>query len=459
MGCGDRHGSSKPRVDANPASSGALVSSGEGSRVAFLRERVLAADASRGRTTFDVPFRQRQIALVKIDVPLEFPLYNIGSGRTHRAQSEWMERHGKASDFFADPEDTDVQLAQHQILCDMIEQEGLAADLVRRHQRNPIVLTFDGFIVDGNRRVCALREQGEAENVQGVVLPEDATRPEIYETELELQMAKETRARYNWIDQALHVHYGVRELGENQHSVAQRMNVPDADIEAILRRLSLVDLYLDWLGMPRAYHRVPPESEQAFIELGDREARQQFRSMPEVRQRAARLACFAVIRHEAGGYMDVRRVADSIRNSPTELISRVRERLPDDLRERLDIPIEGPSTESQDGDLLSELAASEDHLSPTLGAELLNVVQRPEDAAAAAPVLMEVAEEIADEQREAQGQLEPLRKIERALKLLQSVRIGDDTSRLDRVAERLAEVVAETDRLTSEVTSQASQTD
>jgi hypothetical protein len=435
------------------------MSAREGSRIAFLRERVASADASRGRTTFDVPFRQRQIALVKIDVPLDFPLYNIGSGRTHRAQSEWIERHGKFADFFVDPEEADVQLAQHQILHEMIEQEGLAADLERRQQRNPIVLTFDGFVIDGNRRICALREQGDAENVSAVVLPQDATRPEIYETELELQMARETRARYNWIDQALHVHYGVRELGENPHAVAQRMNVQDGDIEAILRRLALVDLFLDWLGMPRAYHRVPPESEQAFIELGDRETRQQFRSMPEARQRAARLACFAVIRHEGGGYMDVRRVADSIRNTPTDLVSRVRERLPDDLRERLDDPIETSASEVQQGDLLSELAASEDQASLLLGAELLNVVERPEDAAIAAPILIDVAEEIADEQRDVQGQLEPLRKIERALKLMQSVRIADDTRRLDKVAERLADVVVETDRLTTEVTRQASETD
>jgi hypothetical protein len=390
---------------------------------------------------------------------LDVPLYHIGSGRTHRAQSEWIERHGEVADFFVDPEEADVQLAQHQILQDMIEQEGLAADLERRQQRNPIVLTFDGFVIDGNRRICALREQGDAENVQAVVLPQDATRPEIYETELELQMARETRARYNWIDQALHVHYGVRELGENQHAVAQRMNVPDGDIDAILRRLALVDLFLDWLGMPRAYHRVPPESEQAFIELGDREGRQQFRSMPEARQRAARLACFAVIRHEGGGYMDVRRVADSIRNAPNDLVSRVRERLPDDLRERLDDPIETSASEAQQGDLLSELAASEDPASPMPGAELLNVVERPEDAAVAAPILIDVAEEIADEQRDVQGQLEAFRKIERALKLLQSVRITDETRRLDKVAERLADVVVETDRLTTEVTRQASETD
>ena len=71
------------------------MTNGQSSRVAFLRERVAAAETSPHRTTFDVPFRQHQIPLVKIQVPLDFPLYNVLSGRTHRAQSEWVERHGE----------------------------------------------------------------------------------------------------------------------------------------------------------------------------------------------------------------------------------------------------------------------------------------------------------------------------------------------------------------------------
>jgi hypothetical protein len=435
------------------------MTTGQPSRIAFLRERVEAVEASRDRTTFDVPFRQRQISLPKIEVPLDFPLYNVLSGRTHRAQSEWIERHSKPADFFGDPEDPDVQRAQHEILQLVISEENLDEDLLRRQQRNPIVLTYDGFIVDGNRRVCALREQGDVENVVAVVLPRDTSTPEMYETELELQMARETRAQYNWIDQALHVRYGVVGLHENPSSVAQRMNVDEREIDAILRRLTLVDIYLDWLGMPVAYHRVPDESEQAFKELSDRESRQQFRALPEQRQRTTRYGCFAVIRDPNGGYQDVRNVADSVRNQPQELVNRMRERLPEELREKLDDPVEIDEPEQQEGDLLSELAASEEPATPPLGAELLNVVSTPDDAAAVAPVLMGVAEDLADEQREAQGLLEPLRKIERALSALRAIRITAETRGLDQIAARLADVVVETDRLTSEVTSQASRTE
>src|SRR6266511_4160638 len=73
------------------------------SRIAFLRERVAAASRQADRATFPVPFRQRQVDLVVTDVPIEFPLYNVLSGRTHRAQAEYIDRHGVSADFFAIP--------------------------------------------------------------------------------------------------------------------------------------------------------------------------------------------------------------------------------------------------------------------------------------------------------------------------------------------------------------------
>lgn len=425
------------------------------SRIAFLRDRVETADRAATRTTFDVPFRQRQVSLVKIDVPIGFPLYNIKSGRTHRAQAEWIERHGGQADFFADAEDDEVQAVQHSLLLEMIQDRDLDADLGRRQQRNPIVLTFDGYIIDGNRRVTALRAAGDVENVIAVVLPQDATMPEVFETELELQMARETRADYNWIDQALHVRYGVQQLHEPVSSVAQRMNVQEREVNDVLARLVLVDLYLAWAGTPDAYHRVPADSEQSFIELSDRESRQQFRNLSALHREAIRLACFGVIQSAGGGYMDIRHVADSIRGQPAAVVSRLRDQLPDDLAARLDDPITEPGQESADGvgddDILSQLAAAAGDEAIPPGSEVLNVVRDPSDAHTSAPVLIEVAKDLIEEGRELQTHLEPLRKLDRALQLLRSIRITSETRQVQAVAQRLAALVTESDRIATEV--------
>jgi hypothetical protein len=425
---------------------------GAQSRIAFLRERVEAAEGAAGRQTFDVPFRQRSQALVKIDVPIGFPLYNVRSGRTHRAQRAFIEAHDRAADFFADAEDEEVQAVQHALLRDVIAERNLAEDLQARQQRNPIVLTYDGFIVDGNRRVAALREAGEVENVLAVVLPRDALANEIFETELELQMARETRADYNWIDQALHVRYGIQDLNESRTSVAQRMNIQEREVDDILARLVLVDLYLDWAGYPDAYHRVPAESEQAFIELRDRESRQQFRNLSEVHRQAIRFACFGVIQAATGGYMDVRHVADTLRSQPAAVVTRLRDRLPEELATQLDDPVV-PQEEQipPDDDLLGQLAAAAGAQDVPSGVEVINVVRDPADANVSAPALMDVARELVEEGRETHAQLETLRKVERALQQLRSIHITAETRQMATIAQRLQDVTTEVDRLAAEV--------
>ena len=432
------------------------------SRAAFLAERVQAAQEAH-RPTFPVPFRQRQVDLVKIDVPIGFPLYNLRSGRTHRAQALFVERNDLPADFFADPESSEAQAAQHEILLDLINEADLAEDLVAKGQLNPLVLTYDGFIVDGNRRTAALRKEGEAENLTAVVLPRDALATEVYETELELQMARQTKAEYNWIDEALHIQWGVHELEEPVHAIAQRMNQKDNEIEQLLGRLALVDLYLEWLGAPGKYHRISADrssaGEQAFIELHQRESRSQHRNLPELHRRAIRHSCFTVI-EQGGGYMDVRRVADSLRTRPAEVVRRVKENLPTELAERLDAPYEADPAAADGGtSVLDQLARAEGEEPTPAGSELLNVVEQPADAPVVAPVITQVAEELAQESREREQHLDPLRKVERALRLLNDVELDEHTERLGDVARTLAELMTQAERLAAQVETLRAQED
>lgn len=427
-----------------------------GSRVAFLRERVEAARAAHG-PTWPVPFRQGQRDLPRIEVPIEFPLYRLQSGRTHRAQAQYVDRHGLAADFFADPESEEAQLAQHEILLELIDEGNLRQDLAERDQRAAIVLTYDGFIVDGNRRTAALRDAEAVENLTAVVLPEDATASDFYETELELQMARDTKARYNWIDQALHIRWGVQELDESMAAIARRMNMAEKDVEELLGLLVLVDLYLEWLGAPGKYHRVTTdersETRQSFLELYLRERRPRFRSLPELQQRAVRHACFTVIRQD-GGYKDIRRVADTIIGQPARVVERLRDELSPHLQERLDEPLEVEQAAEPAGegsDLLDELAASDQPVDVPDGAQLLNLVDEAEHAEQVAKPLCQVAEDLTELENERREQGEPLRKVERALRALQDVELTAETPRLADIARSLEAVMKRSEELSEQV--------
>lgn len=436
------------------------------SRVAFLRDR-LHAIPPQDRTTFPVPFRQKQRSLTMVEIPIDFPLYNVKSGRTHRAQSRYIDRQALPEDFFEDPEDPQAQHAQHEILLDMVEERGLVKDLVDKKQKNPIVLTYDGFIVDGNRRVAALKREGEVEYVSAVVLPEDATRAEIYETEVELQMAAETKAPYDWVDEALHVRYGVERLYEKRppedalHSVAQRMNMGDDKLKFILDRLSLVDLYLEWLAGPGKYHLIPTErggtAEQAFRELAERMQQQQFQRMPQYQLKAIREGCFAAIA-SGGGYKDVRRIADSIRKQPDRFLERLKSALPTDLGQALsESNSEAPvSDEPLEEDLIARLAHAEPREVASPTGAILRIVSDPETGKRSGKAIIQTAFELAEEQRERKQEADV--QISRALNIIRGLELTSRTRHLDEIASLLLDLLEAAERLAARVESLKTET-
>lgn len=427
------------------------------SRIAFLRKRVEAAKEESAPTQ-QVPFRDDQIHLPRIKVPAEFPRYRLQSGRTHRKQAEHIENHDLPTDFFSDPESEEAQLAQHQILLGLIDEEGLRTDLDEREQLFPLVLTKDGYIVDGNRRTAALRDKGE-EQLDAVVLPDDAEASDLYETELELQMARETKADYSWIDEALHVRYGIEALDESIEKIAKRMRMSPDDVNELLGRLELVDLYLAWLGYPAGYHRVGSGQtldEQSFKEIYLRERRQRFQQLPTLHQRAVLEACFAVIR-AGGGYKDIRGVADHSIQRLADVAVRVRDAddLPEDLRGRFEEPVAAPAPPAQDGgdepNILDELAdAGGAEIVPD-GAEILNVVGDAENAAVVGPILSDVAEDLTDRESERDKRARPLKNLRRALKLMRDVTVDSGTAQRDEIARTLAELIEEVERLEKQV--------
>jgi hypothetical protein len=433
---------------------------GSQSRVARLRELVREA-ATEQPATFPVPYKGKQMNIVMIDVPIDFPLYNVMSGRTHRAQSRYIEKHGLPADFFSDPEDPKVQQAQHDLLLEMVDLEGLAKDLEEKQQKNPLVLTKDGFVVDGNRRLAALRRDKGAEYVRTVRLPEAATDQEIYETELELQMSRETKAQYNWIDEALHVRYGVKRLYEGKAhdalmSVAKRMNRGEADVQDILRRLDLIDMYLAWRGEPGKYHLVPETSgggsmEQAFKELEQRVVQKEYQRLSPEQRKLALYACFAVIESQSG-YKDVRRVWSQVIEAPTKFMNRVRSALPKSVVERAESeqPRERTASSTHAGGLLDDLAKAEGE-GPKPQAHAVALVSVPAVAAEVGKALKDTALDMEAEERDDQKHSEPREKIARALRDIEAVKLTKSTRHLELIAKDLDKIGRLVGRLAEDI--------
>ncbi len=421
------------------------------SRIAVLKERVEAADQNKQRRTFDVPFRGKPLPLPRIRVETDFPLYRIQSGRTHRAQAEYLDRHRHLpKDFFDDPEDPKVQKAQHDILVGMIHEKELGTDLRQRGQIAPIVLTKDGYVVDGNRRLAALRERGE-EYIEAVVLPSDAENREIYETEIELQMQRETKAPYNWVDQTLHIEYGIKELNETPEQVAKRMRLTKDDITRELAKLDLVRQYLAWLGEDGKYHKIPSaaggQMEQAFEDMVSGFSGVAMKRKREPERRLIRNACFQAIKAEMG-YKKIRNIIKQLSQHTAKVAERLRERKPLHTASRGQVKLTTKTHEPDSkGDPLRAFAKATPTGSTAAVDELIDAVDDTETA----KTVLEIVEEVDAEEKESKRQQQPLNRIQRAISDLKQITFGEDVADLDAIARALARLAEEVERLSKQI--------
>src|SRR5699024_11000532 len=123
-----------------------------------------------------------------------------------------------------------AQEEQYEILRNQEGFNDLKIDLAERKQREPAVVTSDGILINGNRRTAALRslylddDNQSARYVKCLVLPEDATPAELLELETELQVARDFKEEYSWINEAFLIEELFDRLGKDFDKVANRMH-------------------------------------------------------------------------------------------------------------------------------------------------------------------------------------------------------------------------------------------
>jgi hypothetical protein len=226
-------------------------------------------------------FRNRKLQLPLIQVPIGLPVYRVENFRTFTDQRDYITTEGKSADYFsAGQESEEVQQAQHKLLyrlalkgkadsvvpvSDVLEAEG---------QRQPLLITAGGVVVNGNRRLAALRElyeQGSKfshfSHIDVLVLPADATAEEIVDIEANLQAVPETKLDYDWIGEAQLISRLVN-LGRSTKAVADQLRRKEKDIKYAIQTLAEADLYLkEAPGTQGSYSEIREDAEQLFGDL------------------------------------------------------------------------------------------------------------------------------------------------------------------------------------------------
>lgn len=220
---------------------------------------------------FDFRSQKMKLKIVRVDANL--PVYRMENFRTYTDQREYIAKEKLPSDYFLKGQELQsVQQQQHDILkklaakgksgsvspiIDVLEKDG---------QREAILISSTGVVINGNRRLAAMRELGVT-YVDCLVLPADATADEIVDIEANLQAKPETKLDYDWIGDAQLINRLIQ-MGRTTKEVAERLNRSENDIKNSLQALVEADIYLrDWVGAPGEYSRVREDAGQLFKDL------------------------------------------------------------------------------------------------------------------------------------------------------------------------------------------------
>lgn len=212
-------------------------------------------------TTHFVPFHKGYIEAPVVEVADEQLVYRAANGRL---VSELTARGLTAEQ----RDDAEEQRTLHALLIDKArDPAGPIYEELALHARQtePLLVTRAGLVVNGNRRLAAMRELRAREpekyarfaTVSVALLPDGMSEDEIEYVEAALQMAPDLKLDYSWINRRLKLRDHVERLALPQDDImaAYRFASPEA-VDRELGELAMAERYLRYRGMPGRYDDV-----------------------------------------------------------------------------------------------------------------------------------------------------------------------------------------------------------
>lgn len=210
-------------------------------------------------------------------VPAELPKYRLDNTRTLALQDQYIFGNNKDEDFFSDVESDKVQEIQHSLLKKLITSSDKDKDMIRyfskTEQTEPLILTNDGFVISGNRRLCTYRELLE-ENyeknkkfslVRVVVLPKlDAEKIDQIEDYLEQQT--DIKQHFTWFNRALGYRRRIHKFNYSDEQLAAITSVKKTVIRSLIDKLEIADRYLESISEAKNYDLIK-DDEFAFDKI------------------------------------------------------------------------------------------------------------------------------------------------------------------------------------------------
>lgn len=182
----------------------ALASPPNGEDVRKVVEERMAALGDGLQETVTVEWRNQQKTLPVISMPVDLVSYNPS---THRIRAQRTLDPARDHVLDTDPFSAEAQAYLHSLLmgtpADPSKRDPsfdlLKKDLLEHGQSDPGIITRHGVLINGNTRRAALKELGR-EHIRVGVLPPDAGHDDLQSIELSLQLRKDHRRDYSFMN-------------------------------------------------------------------------------------------------------------------------------------------------------------------------------------------------------------------------------------------------------------------
>jgi hypothetical protein len=197
-------------------------------------------------------------------IPLELLVFNIRNGRF---AAELIAKEAELKRKLDARKKDDALIIRSLLLNQSLsETEALTEDLKTHGQMEPGVATFDGAVINANRRMAILSQLHDDSGddkfayLKVGILPKNVSQRDLWKIEAGIQFAKDFKLEYGPINELLKLREGT-EQGLSSKDISKSLlgRFTPADVQGKLEILKLVESYLVFIEKPGEFNRVQEE--------------------------------------------------------------------------------------------------------------------------------------------------------------------------------------------------------
>jgi hypothetical protein len=220
---------------------------------------------------FPISLQGQKIILKIYRLPIDLLFYNIRNGRFAAEYNDLVKREGGV----LQPEKKDDAKKIKRLLLELDPHETKRTydDIKIRGQWNCGVITEDGYVIDGNRRMSIISKLFDDTGLEKwkfmdvARLDRPISAEDLWKLEAGIQLGKDEIVRYGPINELLKLREGV-EAGLSLKEIVKTLYgyEEEEEVQEKLDRLDLIEQYLRFMGVPKQYSHVKNRVEH-FINL------------------------------------------------------------------------------------------------------------------------------------------------------------------------------------------------